>query len=128
MRDLLGTADARLPPAARWALRGLRLGLGLIVLVLALRAFSGASTAADVSTAGEPGWLMAVGALWLLAGALLLLIAPTAPYGAGLLAVALLGSVAVHLVHDPSKPPLLPCACLIVALAVMVAYRPPVLR
>jgi len=128
VRDLIGSA----PPLARGTshvLLGLRILLALFFVAMAARNLSGDERmAADFERWGYPGWFRIAVALAQVAGALLLVTAATAPFGAALLSVVLAGAVYTHLRHDPPLSAVSALAFLVPVVAILVIYRPPALR
>lgn len=128
MRDLIGAAPevARGPGIALLVLR--------LLLALAFLAMAGKNLAGDEAMAADfqrwgyaDGFRVAV-ALAQVLGALLLVSAATAPFGAALLVVILGGAIWTHLRHDPPASALSAVAFLVPVLAILVLYRPPALR
>ena len=129
MRDLMGTTAAGLSRGGAWTLVGLRLALACFFVFVAARNLAGdAQMAADFQRWGYPTWFRPVVALMQAAGALLLVWSGTAPYGAALLTVVMVGAVSTHLLHDPPVSALVPLVFLATVVVVVVMYRPAALR
>lgn len=116
----------------RWmsvSLTGLRFLLAAFFLLVAAKNLAGdAAMAADFERWGYPGWFRTVTAAVQVAGALLLVDARVAFWGAGVLACVLVGAVATHLRHDPPATAASPAVFLGLVAALLGAYRPPMLR
>jgi len=129
MRDLIGTAPGSLSHRARWTLLGLRTALAALFIYVAARNLAGdAGIAANFERWGCPDWLRILAAVVQGVGGMLLLLPASAPFGASLLALTLLGAVGIHLLRDSPPHVLAPLILLAAVLTVMVLYRPPLLR
>jgi putative oxidoreductase len=129
MHDLIGTSPEGLPRVVGWALLLLRVALAAFFVFAAARNLAGdEQMATDFARWGYPAWFRASVAVLQVVGGVLLLLPASAPWGAAVLSVVLVGAVGTHLVHDPPASALAPLPFLAAAVTIFLVHRPPLLR